>query len=87
MALCKRRTSGNLVANYHKIGNISLFGQELICCLDSYASEEARHNEIESFHEYYRFIITLAEEEAMGIRQLGYTKIKTLPDWADAEDC
>ena len=87
MALCKEIVKHNFTANYHRIGEITLHDNALVVCLESYASEEDRQLNMLEFYENYTFGITLEEEESMGIRQIGYAKLKTLPEWADSEDC
>ena len=87
MALCKEIVKHNFTANYHRIGKVTLWDGELVVCLESYASEEDRRLDMLEFYENYSFGVTLEEEESMGIRKLGYIKLKTLPEWADAQDC
>lgn len=88
MALSMTKTNeAGVITNYHKIGNVSLRDNSLNCILNSYASKEYREAERSADSSFFNFEITTEEEESMGIRALCYTKIKALPEWADAEDC
>jgi hypothetical protein len=73
--------------NYHKINYVTLNDQEVTCELKSYTSIDYRKVNKSADSSYYHFTITVEEEESMGIRALCYTKIKSLPEWEDAEDC
>ena len=88
MALCKEKISENGIAtNYHKVSHVFLEGNRLNCTLESYVSQNYREKEQVAERQTYYFEITVEEEESMGIRALCYSKIKTLPEWSDAEDC
>jgi hypothetical protein len=88
MALLKNKIGNTgIITNYHKVGNVSLNGDYLRCFVESYVSKEYRDADKPADTYAFRFNITVAEEESMGIRALCYTKIKGLNDWADAEDC
>lgn len=88
MALSKEiKNNQGIVTTYHKVSNVTLRDGRLSCTLDSYVSTEYRNAEQSADSSMFRFNITLAEEESMGIRALCYSKIKELEDWADASDC
>lgn len=89
MALFKEKVSENgIVSKYHKISRVVLTDQELACQVDSYASKEYRDKGCEPVNSDYIIVsCSLEEEENMGIRQIGYKKIKALEQWSDAEDC
>ena len=89
MALLKQKTDPvtGVVTTYHKIYNAAVREDCLFCVLSSYVSQEYRQNGNSVGSETFHFPITVEEEESMGIRQLGYKKIKELPEWADAENC
>ena len=88
MALSLTKTNdAGVITTYHRIGNVSLRDNSLSCVLESYASREYRNLQRSADSTFFRFEITTEEEESMGIRALCYTKIKTLPEWAEAEDC
>ena len=88
MALLKEKINERgIITNYHKIGNASLRNNFLYFELESYPSEEYRHKASPAVVELHDFVITLEEEESMGIRQLCYSKLKTKPEWEDAIDC
>ena len=88
MAVMKERVDDRgIITRYHKIGNVSVRSNLINFVLESYPSKEYRETaQPASVYNYY-FEITLEEEESMGIRQLCYTKLKTLDEWADATDC
>jgi hypothetical protein len=88
MALSKELTSKNgVVTNYHKISHVDLHDNQVHCQLESFVSKEYREVEAKADSSFFRFDITLEEEESMGIRALCYNKIKALSQWADATDC
>lgn len=88
MALSKEKINERgIITNYHKIGNASLRGNFLYFELESYPNEEYRHKAAPAVVELHDFVITLEEEESMGIRQLCYLKLKSKPEWEDAVDC
>lgn len=89
MALYKEKISDNgVVSKYHNLGSVSLRKGRLVCHVNSYASKEYRDNNAEPVVSIpYTFICSVEEEESMGIRKLVYTKLKTLEEWQDAEDC
>lgn len=73
--------------NYHKIIHVTLDDNVVTCRLNSYTSLDYRKANKPADFSYHQFPITVEEEESMGIRALCYTKIKSLPEWEDAEDC
>ena len=89
MALYKEKTNHNtgVVTKYHKFHTVSLTDNTLYCVLLSYTSKNYRLNGENTDTETYLFQITVEEEEAMGIRQLAYKKLKELVEWTGAEDC
>ena len=88
MALCKQQIAENgVVTSYHRVSHVFLDGNRLNCTLESYVSHDYREKEQVAERKTYYFEITIEEEESMGIRALCYSKIKTLPEWSDAEDC
>ena len=87
MALLKNKDYNGCTTTYHKIGDIILYNGQITCGVESFLSKEDRANEEYTYKEYFRFYITLEEEESMGIRQLGYTKLKEMDAWKGAEDC
>lgn len=88
MALLKNRTDDRgITTTYHKVDNVSLNDGRLHFLVRSYVSKEYRQNASEVDTLNYFFNITTEEEESMGIRQLCYSKLKTLEAWSDAEDC
>ena len=88
MALLKNITTNEgFTTQYHKISDVSVRDEHMICILSSYVSQEYRDLERPADTNIFNFSISLEEEESMGIRKLAYTKIKELPEWADAEDC
>lgn len=88
MAISKAITNElGVTTNYHKIGRVSLCDNTLTCSVDSYVSKDYREAKKRATSKTFRFDITVAEEESMGIRALCYTKIKELEVWADAVDC
>jgi len=88
MALLKELINEKgIITNYHKVSSVQLRDNILICFIDSYVSKDYREAEQSADSSMLRFDITVEEEESMGIRALCYSKIKELPEWADAEDC
>lgn len=88
MALSKEFVNEKgVTTNYHKISHVQLYGDHVHCGIDSYVSKDYRDAEQPADSSLVSFIITVAEEESMGIRALCYTKIKELEAWADAIDC
>lgn len=88
MALLKNiKTDQGFITSYHKISQLSLSDNTLMCHIESYVSKEYRNLERPAQSDFYSFEITVEEEESMGIRQLAYKKIKEMPEWANAEDC
>lgn len=88
MALTKNIISNEgFTTTYHKISDVSLRENVMSCSLESYVSKEYRNLERPADHQFFRFEITVEEEESMGIRQLAYKKIKETKDWTDAIDC
>ena len=88
MALLKEKIDERgIVTNYHKIGNASLRGSFLYFELESYPSEEYRHKASPAVIELHDFVITVEEEESMGIRKLCYSKLKTMEEWKSSVDC
>ena len=88
MALLKHIVSDEgIVTNYHRVDDVVFRDNILRCTIASYVSKDYRDNKLPADYLSFRFDITLEEEESMGIRALCYSKIKELPEWADAEDC
>ena len=89
MALLKSFIDGaGVTTNYHKINQVTVNNNKVLCIMSSYISKECRDlNYSEVNNRTFQFDITVEEEESMGIRQLCYKKIKELEQWADAEDC
>ncbi len=88
MALQKTITDNKGISTtYHRVSHVSLNNNDLSCTLQSYVSEIYRENENYANAQPYFFVITVEEEESMGIRALCYTKLKELEEWADATDC
>ena len=91
MALKKTFVKENGIStSYHKISNVTLHSAEelsLYVQVTSYLNEEYRQKEQEIETLFYTFGVTEEEENAMGARKLAYAKLKTLEEWADAEDC
>jgi hypothetical protein len=95
MALIKAITNDfGITTNYHKVGRVSLTefsgsrkGTYITFDIESYVSKDYREQNKPADSSNFRFEISLAEEESMGIRALCYTKLKELEEWKDAEDC
>lgn len=91
MALKKTFVKENGIStSYHKISNVTLRSAEELSLwiqVTSYLNEEYREKEQEIETLFYTFDITKEEEDSMGTRKLAYAKLKTLEEWADAEDC
>ena len=89
MALLKEKInhSTGVVSTYHRVGSVEVRDSELSCQVASYVSKDYRSQGRSVERSHYQFEITLEEEESMGVRQLAYTKLKTLPEWEGAEDC
>ena len=88
MALTKELTNEKgIVTTYHKISHVNMFRNQVHCGIDSYVSKDYRDAEQPADSSVFRFDITVAEEESMGIRALCYNKIKALEAWSDAVDC
>lgn len=100
MALKKSIVQSNGVSTeYHKINYISLIDRNgeypdapkqpliLDVTVISYLNEEYRDACQSIMTRTYSFTTTPEEEESMGIRQLGYTKLKTLDIFEGAENC
>ena len=88
MALNKEIITDNgAVARYHRVDRVILDNSHLLFHVTSYVSEVYRALEKPVDSYYYDCEITLEEEESMGIRQLCYTKMKEMDQWADATDC
>ena len=91
MALKKTFLKENGISTlYHKISNVTLRSVEELSLhvqVTSYLNEEYREKEQEIETLFYTFDITKEEEDGMGTRKLAYAKLKTLEEWADAEDC
>jgi hypothetical protein len=91
MALKKTFVKENGIStSYHKISNVtirSLDELSLHIQVTSYLNEEYREKEQEIETLFYTFDLVSEEEESMGARKLAYVKLKTLEEWADAEDC
>jgi hypothetical protein len=89
MAILKEKVNhlSGAITNYHKISSVTIQSDSMYFVVDSYASRAYREEgrAIESRTHY--FDCTIEEEESMGARQLAYTKLKTLDDYAGAEDC
>ena len=76
-----------VITNYHKICVASVRDNNLTFDLWSFPNIDYRKTARAATITSHHFEITIEEEESMGIRQLCYTKLKTDPSWADAEDC
>ena len=76
-----------IITGYHKIGNAALRGNFLYFELESYPNEEYRHKAPPALTKTYNFVITVEEEESMGIRKLCYSKLKTMEEWKSSVDC
>lgn len=88
MAIMKEHIDNRgIITRYHKVGGVSVRGGLLSFTLESFPSEEYRRTSQPASMRNYHFDITVEEEESMGIRQLCYTKLKSLDEWADATDC
>ena len=99
MALKKLITKPNGISTeYHKIAHVGLsdrngehpYNSETPITIDvmvrSYLNEEYRQNGHSIEVKSYWFELT-DEEEKQGIREVAYTKLKTLPEFEGAEDC
>ena len=89
MALSKQNIDPRtgVTTNYHKISSLILRDNTLYCVLSHFVSKDYRENGNSIDNDSFQFLITIEEEESMGIRKLAYKKIKELPDWAEATDC
>lgn len=100
MALFKNITKSNgITTSYHKVTSVTIDKEhgshveqsgddiQLVVRLTSYFNKEYRENEQPIESKIFYFNITSEEEESTSARKLAYTKIKTLAEWADAEDC
>jgi hypothetical protein len=95
MALSKAITNElGVTTTYHKVGRVSLVefsgvraGTYISFDIESYVSKDYRNQNKSADTSNFRFEISLAEEESMGIRALCYTKLKEIDAWKDAEDC
>lgn len=95
MALSKAITNElGVTTTYHKVDHVTLtefsrFDDGLILsfAISSYVSKDYRKLNKPANTSNFRFEISLAEEESMGIRALCYTKLKETEAWKDAEDC
>lgn len=90
MALYKEILESNgVITTYHRINNVEFNHDKfLTCTLESYVNKEYSKNHLNCINsKFYIFEnIDTSEEENMGIRQLAYTKIKTLSEWKDSID-
>ena len=98
MALQKTITKNNGVEmNYHRITGVDLMVEtnsedednlRLMIRLQSYLNKEYRDRNCPIDSEHYMIPLSTDEStEISGIRQFAYSKLKELPEWADAEDC
>ena len=89
MALYKGIVSDSgVVSTYHRIDEVYFKDGLMNCVVTSYISKEYRDLNRSVERHFISFDnITVEEEESMGIRQLAYTKVKTLEEWSDASDC
>ena len=97
MALQKQFIKPNgIETNYHRISDVHLFISDgtqerennfINISLTSYLNEQKRDEgyAIETHH--YYFSIANNEDTSIGIRELAYNKIKTLPEWEGAVNC
>lgn len=94
MALLKEFVKPNgIKTTYHRVSQASLTAYDtdekdsLFVALTSYLDEEKRNegHEVETHH--YHFTIEDGESTSANVLELAYTKLKELPDWADAVDC
>ena len=91
MALKKTFVKENGIStSYHKISNVTVRSTDSLSLrvqVTSYLNEEYREKEQEIETLFYTFDLTSEEEDSMGARKLAYAKLKTLDEWAGAEDC
>lgn len=78
-------------SNYHRIVDTTLHaaeeGASLSIELKSYLNEEYRTQGYHNDTHFYHFVLEEGEDFQIGIRELGYNKIKTLEEWKEAVDC
>lgn len=92
MALKKEIVQENgVAANYHKISLINLHTSDdsnrLIVTVESFLNEDYREKNCSVLSTNYMFTIQSDEDVDIGIRSLGYQKLKELEIFNDAEDC
>ena len=92
MALKKEIIQENGIStNYHKISLINLNTKDndnaLIVTVESFLNEEYRKKNCSILSTNYIFNIQQDEDINVGIRALGYQKLKELDIFIDAEDC
>ena len=92
MALNKKITDENgTYSAYHKISSISLDSTDesmnLTIIVKSFLNKKYREKNSPVRLSSYTFEIPSDEDNNVGIRALGYNKLKTLELFKDAEDC
>lgn len=93
MALNKEIIQENgIQANYHKISRISLAVDEqgitsLFIIVDSFLNKEYREKNLPIASDSYNLTLTSGEDASIGIRSLGYQKLKELDNFIGSEDC
>ena len=78
-------------SNYHRIVDTTLHAGEenasLSIELKSYLNEEYRNQGYHNDTRFYHFTLEQGEDFEIGIRELGYNKLKTLEEWVNATNC
>lgn len=91
MALEKLITKKGIEAGYHKITSANLSCKNdkvnLMIGLTSYVDEAYREKQSPVGSNFYNFVLENEEDFNVGIRELGYSKLKTLKEFEDAKDC
>ncbi len=92
MALNKEIIKENgIVMNYHKISSINLHTTDtesrLIVTVESFLNKDFREKNCSILSTNHIFTIQSNEDTDIGIRTLGYQKLKELEIFNDAEDC
>ena len=93
MALNKEIIQENgIQANYHKISRIALTIDEqgianLLIVVDSFLNKEYREKNRPIFSDCYSLTLASGEDASIGIRSLGYQKLKELDNFIGSEDC
>lgn len=93
MALSKTIIQDNGVeTSYHKVTEVYLRVEDngklmLMIRLESYLDREYRDKNKPISFKNYNIFLSSDEAENLSIRQYAYSKLKELPEWADAVDC